>query len=265
MTGGRAARDEADAAVIRLPRISNFTDFAALDRQEGIRVRYVSRAAELGRPDLIILPGTKSTMEDLKWMRENGLEALVKRLHAGGTPVLGICGGYQMMGEALEDPSGAEQKGRMRGMELLPVRTVFSREKDRTRVTGRLVSCPEFLEGKRDCRVSGYEIHMGKSMLTGPGEPFLRLEDGRLDGCVNVGRTAAGTYLHGLFDGEDTAQSLAAYLRKKRGIDVSGGGLSSREVKEREYDRLADLIRRSVDMDKIYEILEQGISEEEKC
>ena len=254
-----AAVGQADVAVIRLPRISNFTDFASLDRQEGVRVRYVSRAEQLGTPDFIILPGTKNTMGDLKWLRQNGLEAAVKRQNAMGVPVLGICGGFQMLGEVLKDPLGTEEKGSLRGMELLPVKTEFSPEKTRTRITGTMISCPEFFRGKRKQEVSGYEIHMGSSTLSEGGKPFLRLSDGRLDGCVRKDGLAAGTYLHGLFDQEDTVSALAGYLREKKGLADFGASVDAEEWKEREYDRLADLVRRSVDMEKIYEILNRGI------
>ena len=134
---GRGGPALVDIAVVRLPRIANFTDFAPLERIPGVSVRYAASPAALGNPDLVILPGSKNTMEDLLWLRQNGLEAAVKKHAAAGGAVLGICGGYQMLGERLADPDGVEHGGTLCGLGLLPVRTVFAKEKTRTRVTGR--------------------------------------------------------------------------------------------------------------------------------
>jgi adenosylcobyric acid synthase len=150
-----------DIAVIRLPRISNFTDFNALSRFESVGLRYVERAEALGQPDLVILPGTKNTMGDLLWVRRNGLEAAVKALAAGGTPVVGVCGGYQMLGDTLSDPDGIEDGGEMAGMGLLPLRTVFEPWKVRTRVKGLVLAQSGFFAPLSGLETSGYEIHMG--------------------------------------------------------------------------------------------------------
>ena len=128
--------DMIDIAVIRVPRISYFTDFNPLESIQGVSLRYVKNPSELGNPDMIILPGTKNTMEDLLWMRENGLEALILKEAAKGKLIFGICGGYQMMGETLSDPHGVEAGGTIKGMGLLPMDTVFARKKTRTRVEG---------------------------------------------------------------------------------------------------------------------------------
>ena len=145
---------------MRLPRISNFTDFSPLESHPALGVRYVERAGQLGEPDLVVLPGTKNTMGDLAWMRQNGLEAAVKKLAAAGTPVLGVCGGYQMLGTALDDPDGVEQGGRMDGMGLLPCATRFTGQKVRTRVQACAAAGP-FAGAQLD----GYEIHMGLSLI----------------------------------------------------------------------------------------------------
>ena len=129
-----------DLAVIRLPRLSNFTDFAPLERHEALGVRYVSRVEELGRPDGVLLPGTKNTMGDLLWLRQNGLEAELKKLAAQGTPLLGICGGYQRLGRSLSDPDGVEEGGMLAGMGLLPCDTVFLRRKIRRRTRAKVVA-----------------------------------------------------------------------------------------------------------------------------
>ena len=131
-----------DIAVVRLPHISNFTDFNPLEQQPGISLRYAGDVKTFGQPDMVIVPGSKNTMSDLKWMRQNGMEAAILKLAAANVPVLGICGGYQMLGESIEDPGGEEEGGSLHGMGLLPVRTVFEKEKVQTRVTGEILQNP---------------------------------------------------------------------------------------------------------------------------
>lgn len=152
-----------DIAVIRFPRISNFTDFNPLESLPGVSVRYVQRTAELLDPDLIILPGTKNTMEDLLWMRQNGLEAAILKAAARGKAVFGICGGYQMLGETLKDPDRVEAGGSIRGMGLLPMDTVFVPSKTRTRVRGRFQELDGAFAELSGVETEGYEIHMGRT------------------------------------------------------------------------------------------------------
>ena len=240
-----------DIAVIRLPRISNFTDFAPLESHPALGVRYVERTGELRAPDLVILPGTKSTTADLLWLRETGLEAAILKLAAGGTPVLGVCGGYQMLGKVLEDPDGVEGTlPSLRGLGLLPCRTVFAPAKTRTRVRAVTLGGP--LEG---AALEGYEIHMGLTEVR--GEPFSRLEDGREDGCRQG--SVWGTYLHGLFESGELTDRLARWLCAAKGIDPGSSAPERyRDYQERQYDLLADGLRASVNMKQIYKILEEG-------
>lgn len=238
-----------DIAVIRLPRISNFTDFSLLDEHPAMGVRYVQSVRELGVPDLVILPGTKSTLSDLLWLRQGGLEAAVCKLAHAGTPILGVCGGYQMLGETLSDPCSTEGGGEMRGMGLLPIDTVFSTRKTRTRMQAS-VTAPDFAGAKLD----GYEIHTGKTTVR--GEAFCLLENGKPDGCVcgNV----FGTYLHGLFDTGSLTQKLAEYLCERRGISCEQAEpVSHAAYQEKQFDLLADGIRRALDMKAIYALMER--------
>jgi adenosylcobyric acid synthase len=242
-----------DVAVIRLPRISNFTDFNALSRFEQVGLRYVDSAEGLGQPDLIVLPGTKNTMGDLKWLRQNGLEAAVKKLASAGTIVIGVCGGYQMLGNTLSDPNGVEEGGSMRGMELLPVDTVFEPAKVRTRVTGRVKPLEGVFLGVSGADITGYEIHMGKTTLSCGTVPFSELSDGTPDGAVygNI----AGSYLHGLFDG-GLGTALVRLLMDRKGIPFDHiETVETDEYKNRQYDALAQALRESLDMKRIYEIL----------
>ena len=249
-----------DIAVIRLPRISNFTDFIALDAMEGVGVRYVKRGSDLGQPDLIVVPGTKSTLADLKWLRESGLEASILKRAAAGTPVFGICGGYQMLGQEVSDPHGAEGGGALRGLGLLPVKTVFEPEKRQVRSRGEVMPLAGALAGLSGKSVEGYEIHMGETTLLG-GAPVCRLqaEDGSYveDGCQ--AGSAYGSYLHGIFDSRECAQALMDALLTAKGLDA--GAIVAQDMqayKERQYDELARIVRENLDMKAVYRILEAG-------
>jgi len=263
-----------DIAVVRLPRISNFTDFNALSRVPGVSVRYIGTVHDFGDPDLIILPGTKNTMGDLRWLRENGLEALIKRTAAAGKQVIGICGGYQMLGETLNDPygvdSGTDGKERipfMRGLGLLPVDTVFTEKKTRTSGTGILANPAEGFESLKGHKIEGYEIHMGKSTVRkGSGAlPLARLsvksggrETFKEDGCRS--KNVCGTYVHGIFDSKDTALLLAKTLAERKGISLEqAASYDPASYREKQYDLLADSVRKRLDMGAVYRILEEGV------
>ena len=246
-----------DIAVVRLPRISNFTDFNALSRLPSVSLRYVSRAAELGEPDVIILPGTKNTMDDLKWLRQSGLEsAILKHVSRGGA-LVGICGGYQMLTSEIRDPEGAEAGGEIRGMGLLPGDTLFFGEKSRTRVTGTVMGATGVFAGLNGASFEGYEIHMGR---TAGALNFARLTQGETtapDGMA-VGNVW-GSYVHGIFDKGAFAQRFVNCLLKAKGLSAAEAVEDWASYKERQYDILADACRAALDMDKIYEILEEGI------
>lgn len=271
--GGSQETGLVDIAVIQIPRISNFTDFNPFEMMEGVSLRYVKSVGELKHPDMIILPGTKNTMEDLLWMRQNGLEASILKAAGEGTVIFGICGGYQMLGEELSDPEGVEAGGRIRGMGLLPTKTVFSKEKTRTRVTGTFQHQDGLFAGLSGLVLEGYEIHMGETVL-GEGcremtclDARTGVESGRkLDGAWKD--QVFGTYVHGVFDREQVAKAVVTALGAKKGIDMSGVcGVDFTQYKESQYDLLAQGLRESLDMKKIYEILEAGLpgeSQEEK-
>ena len=235
-----------DVAVIRLPHISNFTDFIPLEQHELLGVRYVQRARELGAPDLVILPGTKNTMEDLLWLRQSGLEAAVRKLAQAQTPVLGVCGGYQMLGQTLDDPAGTESGKPMSlaGLGLLPTRTTFDAQKRRTQVCAVALGAPF-----AGARMTGYEIHNGRTTVN--GEPFCRLADGTPEGCVC--KNVFGTYLHGLFDSGELTQALVKLLCARKGISPKETRPASMaEYRQAQFDLLADGVRRALDMGAVY-------------
>ena len=254
------AADLIDIAVMRTPRLSNFTDFKVLENIEGVSLRYVDSTAKFGDPDLVILPGTKNTMKDLMWLRESGLEAKVLQHAALGRPVFGICGGYQMLGQSLSDPYGVEEGGSMRGIGLLDTGTVFSQQKNRTRVSGVFNILGGVLRGLSGCPVEGYEIHMGE---TASSKPLTEIVDSvtgesKRDGCWKD--NIYGSYVHGVFDCQATADALVKALAEMKGIDPSRvGKATGKEYKEQQYDLLADTVRAHMDMKKIYEILEAGL------
>ncbi|MEA4925208.1 MAG: cobyric acid synthase [Syntrophomonadaceae bacterium] len=255
-----------DIAVIRLPRISNFTDFNVFECMPGVTLRYVTAAAQLGKPDMIILPGTKNTMEDLRWMRQNGLETAILKHAAEGRPIFGVCGGYQMLGEKLSDPYGAEHGGTMEGMKLLPAETVFAREKTRAGVKGRFTSdltgCFKDLAA---AELNGYEIHMGQTrMLHDYARDLTVIEEisgqsaRKLAGmcCGNI----YGTYIHGIFDHEDVAPTMVTALAREKGMNYEAiSGFDMQAYKERQYDLLAQGIRENINMKMLYEIIDKGV------
>lgn len=252
-----------DIAVIRVPRISNFTDFNPFESIPGVSLRYVKSPAELKNPDMIILPGTKNTMDDLKWMRECGLEAAVLKEASRGTIIFGICGGYQMLGETLSDPFGVEAGGTLKGMGLLPMDTVFAQQKTRTRVQGKFRKMSGELAELSGAKLEGYEIHMGESVLRDGAEAATDICDCVTGNSKSEGASrgnVCGTYVHGVFDREEVAEGVIRALGQKKGIDVSEmAGVDFAAFKETQYDILAAELRKHLDMEKIYQILEEGI------
>ena len=254
-----------DIAVIRVPRISNFTDFNPFESVEGVSLRYVQHVSELKNPDMIILPGTKNTMEDLLWMRENGLEAAVLKAAAAGCIVFGICGGYQMLGDTLSDPYYVEAGGKIRGMGLLPMDTVFASQKTRTRVTGQFLPMPGTFAALSGVSLEGYEIHMGESVRKEGILPATKLmvagnqpEEKKTEGAFH--ENVCGTYVHGVFDKEEVVETLIRILGERKGIDVSSmTGIDFAAFKETQYNILAAELRKHLDMKKIYSILEEGV------
>lgn len=246
-----------DIAVIQFPRISNATDFTPLARTECIQLRYVRKAKDLRNPDMIILPGTKSTMPDLLWMRQNGLEALVKKAAERGVPVLGVCGGYQMLGQTLSDPEHTEMGGTLQGLGLLPIDTVFYAEKTRLQSRGAVCELSGVFSGLSGAALTGYQIHMGQSVPNAEVAPFVRFSDDTEDGVVY--RNVCGTYLHGLFDSE-LASRLADLLLLRKGISPEESKtviLDAAAFHQTQYDILAKALRDHLDMDALYRILEK--------
>lgn len=238
-----------DLAVIHYPRISNFTDFNVFEQMQDVSVRYVKKAEELGEPDIIFLPGSKNTMGDLKWMRQNGLEAAVLKM-TEEIPVCGICGGYQMLGESISDLKGMEEGGILQGMGLLPVTTLLGADKVRCQVQGKINQLDGIFASLSGLEYEGYEIHMGQT--EGHEEKKKAIVSGS---CKNV----YGTYIHGIFDKGKTAAALIHALADKKGVKLDAEILEDYQAfKERQYDKLADTLRRHLNMEEIYGMLRES-------
>ena len=235
--------NDVEIAVIRFPRISNFTDFEPLEGEA--HVRYVELGDDLGEPDAIILPGTKNTISDLIDLKKSGMDARIKELH-GKVPIIGICGGYQMLGKSIMD-SGIEggRVAQFEGLGLLDVATTFDAyEKTTVQVTKAVTGSGAILKSIKGETISGYEIHMGSTESCAPvfGD----------DGCTDESGLVIGTYLHGLFENENVRHALLSHLHERKGIEyvpqVAASELDA-------YEELADVVRKNVDMERVCEII----------
>ncbi len=245
--GHRKADGIIDIAVIRLPHISNYTDFDVFLQYDGVSVRYVTRYTELSEPDLIIIPGTKSTIADMKWLRESGLESAIRRA-AGKIPLFGICGGYQMLGMTIKDPLCSEGGGEIAGMGLLNCETVFSAEKHQTKTSGRFLRIGGAFSSLSGSGFSGYEIHMGET----------HAEDQPLLDCGGAyAGSVYGCYIHGVFDEPEVSSAIVRVLYERKGLRFDGKSIDRRAYKQKQFDILADEVRGSLDMELIYRILGQ--------
>lgn len=261
-----------DIVVVRLPHISNFTDFNMLEDIEGVSLRYVSKVYELGNPDMVILPGTKSTMEDMRWLRESGMETAIVRLHTKGCVLWGICGGYQMLGKEIVDEVGAEGMGTLRGMGLIPMVTTFAEEKERTQVEGRFGKVEGIFQDLSGIEISGYEIHMGQCVYDtdvtyNEKEGSLTMITDtvtgkqKLDGYGSEDGLVYGTFVHGIFDKHCVTEEIIKALAARKGIQNPVNHLLDYQTyKEQQYDKLADVLRDSLDMEYVYQIIQNGVS-----
>ena len=231
-------------SVIRLPFISNYTDFTVFDSMPFVQLRYVNEPKGLEGADLIIIPGTKNTIADLKWLKEQGLTNRIKELSEDGTPVIGICGGFQMMGECISDSEGLEGGGTSEGLGLLPVKTIFIEQKELRQVHGKIGKLSGLFEHLSDTEVEGYEIHMGKSVSDQDIFPVISCENN------------LGTYIHGIFDSPEFSKKLLGVLFEKKGNTCPDIHLESAKVtQERELDKLADVLRENLDWGLIYKAI----------
>ncbi len=246
---------EIDIAAIRLPWLSNFTDLDVFEQFERVSVRYVNQIKDFGNPDLIVIPGSKNTISDLRWLKSSGMGELIVNHANCGTPVIGICGGYQILGSSVEDPLGVEEGGTEQGLNLLPVKTIMAGEKKTLQFDGSFVSGGELFDELKGLKLTGYEIHMGSTdVFYDKAKPFTSEGTGICFGNIY------GSYIHGLFDERGVASTVVKCLSRRKGLDYPeselGMALPRREFKEKKYDELANLIRGNIDMKYIYEMMQ---------
>ncbi len=258
----RAEQGKVNVAVILLRHLSNFTDFNVLERDPRVHLFYTNNTDELTKADIILLPGSKSTLDDLYELRRNGVAAAIIRAHREGATVMGICGGYQMMGQEVLDPEHVEGDiDRLPGLGLLPVSTRMTGEKVTRQVRFGVNGQWEAENGKEKrgehFPMSGYEIHMGATApaTDASSSPLCLLEDGTADGYF-VDDTCMGTYVHGILDNPEFIDFL---LRRFAGkLSAGAGTFDYRKFKEEQYDKLADHVRRHVNMPLVYKILKEN-------
>lgn len=250
-----------DIEVLYLPHVSNFTDFNILETFEDVNLRYVMRGEKINNPDMIIIPGSKNTIEDLIYLRNSGLEEQILRANRKGTLVFGVCGGYQMLGNSLKDPYKTESNvEKVNGLGLLDIDTVFEKEKTTTQIEGHIIENNDFIKG--------YEIHMGQTKLNDNVDPYLVIdkklnEDVKIiEGAVNKDKTVFGTYIHGIFDSVKFSRNFINQIRINKGLGEFNNKdiISYDEFKSREYDKLANLLRESLDLEKINKIISEGVN-----
>jgi adenosylcobyric acid synthase len=255
-----------DIAVIRLPCIANFDDFDPLAAEPGVRLRYVESVAALGQPAAVIVPGTKSTMADQRWLEEQGLADAIRQLAANGTAVVGICGGYQILGRVIRDPHEVESStGQWPGLGLLPVETTFAQSKSTSQVEAEVLSGPAWLSNLRGTALAGYEIHMGR---TTSEQPWLAMKrageslESIVDGAISHDGRVWGCYLHGLFANDQFRRAWLASLDPPHAADQASTAVDQNTSTARFHgalDRLADAVEQALDMQRLETILAEGI------
>jgi len=272
----RATASEIEIAIVRLPRISNYDDFQPLEHEPGVVVRFVEHARALEGADLVVLPGTKSTIADLAWLRASGLAEAIAARASRGEPVLGICGGCQMLGESISDPHGVESAETFAtGLGLLAFQTQFGRRKQTSQVRARAARATflcdadaEGVEGTEEQRdLFGYEIHMGRleRRALGSGAFAIVARNGgaehELDGDVSSDGRVVGTMIHGLFENVRVRRTLIAHLRRAKGLEplpVCTNAAPPTDDEDDEYDRLAAVVREHVNMDLLWRLAQQA-------
>jgi adenosylcobyric acid synthase len=255
---------DVDVAVIKLPHLSNYTDYNVFSLEKSITMRYVDRLDKMGDPDLLILPGTKNTIEDLLYLKSVGLDEYIVRHAKKGKAVVGVCGGYQMLANALCDPYHIESRiEKIAGLGLLDMDVVFEKEKVTTRVDASVLSdLSGMLKDLGGTTLEGYEIHMGKSSFGSDIKKAIRITKSngekveQLDGVSNQAGNVFGSYIHGVFDNSGFLRGIVNNIREQKGLSKDNSKtMTFEDYKQGEYDRLADIVRNAVDMDAVYQIM----------
>jgi adenosylcobyric acid synthase len=248
--------------VVRFPYLANFTDFDSLAAEPSVSLAFLNSPEELPEADLLILPGSKQTLDDLRWLRHSGFATALQKF-AGRAGVMGICGGMQMMGASIDDPQGAENNGVPRadpGLGLLPIDTVLHAEKVTRVAHGRVRAASLFGEPLACPGFQGYEIHLGETVYAAGAQPFAEVHRcgesaSRPDGAVSDSRRAFGTYIHGLFNDDGFRHAFLSAARGACGLDPLEQKAFVHAEREQRIDRLANHVRRALDMNLIHACL----------
>ena len=239
-----------DIAVIKPLHLANFTDLDVFDQINDVSVRYVSKPEDIGNADLIVIPGSKNTIGDMKAFGSSGMADAIRDLADSGKPVIGICGGFQMLGTLIEDPEGIEGGGSVEGLGLLPVKTVIGKEKMRRVFEGNVADPSGVLASVKGCGIRGYEIHMGTTV------PIEELSEFTSEGTGYCRGNVYGTYIHGMFDTKEACTAIVRAIASANGKTIDTSNVSDRsDHKETQYDSLADILRKSLDIPAIYEMM----------
>ena len=256
---GHSEVDLIDIAVIRTPRMSNYTDFNVFELIPGVSLRYVKNVRDLGNPDMIIIPGTKNTIGDLKWLRQSGMEAAILKHASNGTVIFGICGGYQMLGKNISDPYGVEEGGDFPGLGLLDITTSFIEHKRTIQMEGCFGDVKGIFHELTGMSLHGYEIHSGVTTFDDSNamtsiKPIHEAGEEFAEGNQNITykMNIYGTYVHGIFDGDGIAAKIVEALLAKKGLHMEDvKTINFADYKRQQYDILADAVRKDIDMQKV--------------
>ncbi len=260
--------DQVEVAVIHLQHISNFTDFDPLGEEPDVYLRYVGKGGVLGNPDLVILPGSKNTIEDIIYLNQSGLTKQIMSCTEQGTPVIGICGGFQILGKDLKDPDRVESLIPVtEGLGLLDMKTVFNAEKVTNQVEARMANSGLLTRGLDERYLTGYEIHMGRTELGQGVKPAFTIwqRSGQTvadpDGAISTDGRVMGTYIHGIFDNDAFRRGLINNLRRLKGWEPldSASQISTWAQRQRDFDRLAELVRGNINSELLYKIVNREV------
>jgi adenosylcobyric acid synthase len=259
----RSGQAELKVQVVRLPRISNFTDFNPFELFSDVCLSYISEPAELDSPDLLILPGSKNTIEDLLYLHQAGWEAPLQEYVARGGMLIGVCGGFQMLGRAILDPERVESSlAEVEGFGFLDLQTVMENEKSTKQVEAvwQYRDDSYFSQMTEAEHLTGYEIHMGQTDYGSAEHPLFIAAEKRGDGAINSRGNVFGTYLHGIFDNLTWTARLLNAIRVRKKLPAQQYSLppTYREYKEQEYDSLAAVVRNSLKLGKVMEIIRES-------
>ena len=246
----KKVKNEIDVVVIRLPHMSNFTDFNAIERLENITVRYVKSSNDIKNPDLIIIPGTKNTIYDLRYIKKTGIFEKIKELAENGTKVLGICGGYQMLGNTINDYLGIEgEKTKENGFGLLDIDTTFNKSKSTKQVKGIVCNSNKEMKKLVNNTVYGYEIHNGETIVNKEEQIFIKDENEKSLGAFS--NNIFGTYLHGIFDEGDFLKNFIYYIKSKKSLEIDNEIKNYKEYKISQYNELLKLFEENIDLNNL--------------